>query len=87
MPQRIVFKVVVFVNNSLHNDCPEYLSELIVPTRPTRSLRSSNSIKFNQWKVKTNYGSGAFSNIGPELWNTCHDDIKNSKSLTVLKKS
>ena len=86
VPQRIVFKVLVFVYNSLHNDCPEYLSELIVPTRPTRNLRSSTSIKFNQCKVKTNYGSRAFSNFGPEMWNTCHDDIKNSKSLNVFKK-
>ena len=86
VPQRITFKVLVFVYNSIHGDCPDYINGLLMRTRSRPNLRSNNSIRFNQRKVKTKFGFRAFSNYGPDVWNILHDDIKNAKSLSVFKK-
>ena len=81
-----MFKVLVFVYSSIHGGCPNYLSDLLMLTQSRHNLRSNNSIKFFQCKVKTKYGFRAFSNFGPDIWNTLHDDINNSESLSVFKK-
>ena len=85
IPQRIIFKVLMYVYNVKSNDCPRYLSNLLVPAKSTRNLRSTKSIRFDQRKVKTKYGLRAFANYGPELWNSIPDSIKNAQSLFVFK--
>ena len=40
--ERINYKVITMVFKGLHNMCPTYISELLVPHKPNRTLRSSS---------------------------------------------
>ena len=84
--QRIVYKLMTLTFQCLHNLAPPYLSELIVPYQPSRSLRSSDSHLLTVPKTKKkSYGDRAFKNAAPKLWNTMPLDIRQCESFYSFK--
>uniref|UniRef100_A0A8C6LWY4 Reverse transcriptase domain-containing protein n=1 Tax=Nothobranchius furzeri TaxID=105023 RepID=A0A8C6LWY4_NOTFU len=83
---RIEFKILVFVFKSLNNLAPGYLSELIHPYVPTRSLRSADQhlLHVPSSRCKSR-GERAFSVCAPKLWNHLPLPIRLSSSLSLFK--
>ena len=86
--QRIQFKLLLLVYRCTHQLGPVYLTDLVVPYVPARSLRSADQ---NLLTVKRNnlerYGRRSFSVAGPSLWNALPSDIRNSVSLPAFRSS
>ena len=67
---RIVFKILLLVFKSLNNLAPSYISDLLTPYIPSRSLRSSNqSLLVVPRSIQKSYGDRAFAVAAPRLWN------------------
>jgi hypothetical protein len=86
--QRVQFKVLLLCFKCLNSNGPAYLQELLVPYRPTRSLRSgsANLLVEPKTAMKT-YGDRAFSVAGPRLWNELPNYVKDCSTLSGFKKS
>ena len=67
---RIQFKIILFVFKIKHDLAPSYLSDLLQPTIPARSLRSSRQshLQFAPGpRTFTRYGDRAFSGAAPNF--------------------
>ena len=84
--QRINFKVLVHVFNSVSGSGPKYLDSLLSYNKQSRNLRSSNSMVLYQHKVRTNFGSRAFANYGPAVWNNLPTEIRLAPSVAIFKR-
>ena len=86
--QRIQFKLLLLVYRCTHQLAPAYLTDLVVPYVPARSLRSA---ELNLFVVKRynleRYGRRSFSVAGPSLWNALPSAIRNSMSLSAFRSS
>ncbi len=86
--QRIEFKVVLHVYNCVNKVAPSYLQDLLFPYRPGREgLRSSQDttclvVPFSKRVISV----GAFSVIGPSLWNKLPINIRQAPSARLFKK-
>ena len=80
--QRIKFKLLLLVYRCLHQMAPAYLSELITPYTPARSLRSadSNLITTNRYRGE-GCGRRRFYECGPILWNKLPSSVENADSI------
>jgi hypothetical protein len=69
--QRIQFKVLLFTYRAQNDLAPPYLSDLLVPYMPTRSLRSfdQNLLTVPKTRLLT-AGDRVFVHAAPELWNS-----------------
>ena len=74
---RISFKLLLLTFKALHGLAPIYISELIKPYNPSRSLRSST----------LNYGDRCFSVAAPKLWNSLPGDFRYIENLCTFKTS
>ena len=83
---RIKFKILVNVFNAYSGNSPNYLSKLIKPCVPSRSLRSSSKLLLQEKKLNNSFGSRAFSNCGPKLFNSLPEQLKKSPSVEVFKR-
>ena len=86
---RIDFKVLLLVYKCLNGLGPSYLSDLLVPYVPSRSLRSSGralldipSAKFRKTKSQ---GSSAFLFYGAHLWNGLPDTLRTAETIDSFK--
>ena len=80
---RIEYKLLVLVFKALHNQCPTYLSQHIIPVHNTRySMRSNNSLNLAipRTKRKT-LGDRSFHYSGPFLWNKLPPSIRSASTL------
>ena len=84
--ERIEFKLLTLVYQSVNNSGPSYLQELTTPYTPGRSLRSSQQhlLTVPSYKLKT-FGSSSFSFAAATLWNPLPLELKTSPSLPVFK--
>ena len=83
---RIVFKILTLTYRCLNGLAPSYLSQLLTPYTPSRSLRSSNQLLLKVPKTKKKaYGDRAFQNAAPKLWNRLPLCIRQSTTLTAFK--
>jgi len=83
---RINFKILLLTYKSLHGLAPLYLSELIQPYKPTRSLRSQSKHLLVKTKTKlVNFGDRAFSAAAAVLWNDLPTKVKEADSLERFK--
>lgn len=83
---RINFKILLLTYKSLHGLAPLYLSELIQPYKPIRSLRSQSKHLLLKTKTKlVNYGDRAFSAAAAVLWNDLPAKVKEADSLEHFK--
>ena len=66
--QRIEFKLLLLVFRAVHHLCPVYLSSLVIPYTPTRTLRSTDQhlLIIPRYHLER-YGRRAFSVAGPTL--------------------
>ena len=83
---RIEFKLLVLVYQAVHHLGPAYLTSLVTPYAPTRSLRSAahRSLTIPRYNLER-YGRRAFSVAGPSLWNNLPVTIREASTLTTLK--
>ncbi len=83
---RIKFKLIVLVYQAVHHLGPAYLTSLVTPYAPTRSLRSAAHRSFTILRYTLErYGQQAFSVAGPSLWNNLPLTIREAGTLTKLK--
>ena len=80
---RTDYKILFITYKALHNLAPDYIKELLVEYKPSRSLRSStqNLLAVPPTKSKT----GAFQVAAPKLWNSMPSSIRLASSLTSFK--
>lgn len=93
---RIQFKILLLTFNAVHGFSPHYISELVSPYLPARSLRSSTQHLLLVPKQKTkSYGERCFSYSAPTLWNSLpyslraqpnYESYKNQLKLYLFKK-
>ena len=84
---RVMFKILLLTYKTLHDQGPLYLKELLVPYKPSRSLRSQDQLLLlkPQTRLKT-YGDCSFSYAAPLLWNKLPITVRQSLTVTVFKK-
>ena len=86
--KRIAFKACVLVYRCLEKSAPPYLSHLLNQYAIPRSLRSSSDrTRLAVPRIRSKSGMRSFSHFGPSTWNTIPQSIRESKSLSVFKKS
>ena len=85
--QRIEFKVLLFTYKVMQGLAPQYLSDLLEPYSPLRSLRSASKLLLNwpSFNLRT-YGYKSFSVCAPRLWNSLLFCIKSSSSVDIFMK-
>lgn len=78
----IDFKILLLTFKALHNFAPPYLSELLQPYAPSRTLRSYSSslLSIPSARMST-MGFRAFSYCAPHLWNSLPLCIRTTESL------
>ena len=83
---RIEFKLLVLVYQAVHHLGPAYLTSLVKPYAPTRSLRSAahHSLTIPRYNLERD-GRRAFSVAGPSLWNNLPVTIREAGTLTTFK--
>ena len=83
--QRIQFKILLLTWKSLNGLAPSYISQLLTPYVPTRTLRSSDKLLLKIPKTFSSYGDRAFSSCAPKLWNSLPMDIRSCVSINAFK--
>ncbi|XP_074533220.1 uncharacterized protein LOC141796151 [Halichoeres trimaculatus] len=83
---RIDFKVLLMVFKCLRGLGPSYLSELLLPYEPSRTLRSSGTGLLIIPKARTRtYGEASFQHYGPRLWNSLPEDLRAAENVHIFK--
>ena len=83
---RINYKVLLLTYKALNGLAPVYLTDLLSPYNPSRSLRSLNSRLLVIPRIsKSTKGGRAFSHLAPKLWNSLPDIVRGSDSLSQFK--
>ena len=84
--KRVIFKVLLLVYKSLHGQGPEYLTELLVPYVPSRTLRSGTEDKLSVPRCHYEHTrKRAFSIRGPTEWNKLPHKVKSCPSVNNFK--
>ena len=84
---RIDFKVLLLVFKSVNNLGPSYLSDLLSPYRPPRTLRSSSTGLLTIPRVGSKtHGEAAFSCYGPRLWNSLPVGLRAAETVDIFKR-
>ena len=83
---RIKFKVLMLTFMALNGLAPCYLSELVSPYVPARTLRSEGKNLLAEPKYRlSSFGGKAFSTLAPRLWNSLPASVRNVRELSVFK--
>ncbi|PIK38614.1 reverse transcriptase-like protein [Apostichopus japonicus] len=83
---RIQYKILLLTFCAHHLERPVYLSQLLLPYTPTRTLRSSNKLFLTVPKPGLkNYGYRSFQYSGSYLWNKLPDHIRTCYKLSTFK--
>ena len=86
---RIDYKLACLTFHCLHSDsCPSYLSELLSPYKPTRTLRSQDASLLTVPRYSLNtFGKRSFTVMAPLLWNSLPSSLRQTDSLTSFQKN
>lgn len=82
---RIEFKILLLVFKCLNEQAPAYLTDLLLPYKPGRDLRSARMELLKESGSNKRYGERAFSRCGPKLWNALPLSIRQCKSTSAFK--
>lgn len=83
---RCQYKLIQYVYKIIQGTAPIYLQELLTLYKPTRSLRSQNSVTLQTPRVKTkSYGNRRFDMAAANLWNNLPADLRAVDSVEVFK--
>ena len=66
---------------------PLYLTHLLAPNTPSRSLQSQDKHLLLQPAVSTAIGSRGFSYAAPSIWNKLSVEIRNKSSFVCLERN
>ena len=83
---RINYKLSLLTWKALHTAEPPYLSELISPYAPTRTLRSVNTgLLVLPTGVTSHFASRSFSVYSPSVWNSLPAHVRSIDNLSTFK--
>ena len=82
---RIRYKALLMCFNCLMGTAPEYLSALISPYQPSRTLRSTHQILLRVPRTNTKYGDHSFEVFTPREWNKLPVSIRSLTNLSTFK--
>jgi hypothetical protein len=84
--QRIEFKINLLTYKALHGLAPDYISDLLEPYQPTRTLRSASKgyLQEKQARLKR-AGDRAFSFCAPKLWNRLPENVTSCDTVESFK--
>lgn len=83
---RIDFKILLFAYKSLNGLAPTYLSDLLQPHVPLRSLRSADQLLLVVPRSRLKHrGDRAFAVVAPKLWNELPLHVRLAPTLPVFK--
>ena len=87
LQEHITYKVATIMYKCIHNIAPVYLTEIVLSEVPhNRNLRSTQRRLLYTTKSRTEFvHSGSFKSMGPHIWNTLCDGVKNSNNIDVFK--
>ncbi len=86
IPIRVKFKVLMICFKCMNNLAPKYLSDLLEPYTPGRSLRNrQNTLTTKRSRSKA--GDQCFSIFAPVLWNSLPTGIRSITNVNAFKKS
>uniref|UniRef100_A0A3B3HFB5 Reverse transcriptase domain-containing protein n=1 Tax=Oryzias latipes TaxID=8090 RepID=A0A3B3HFB5_ORYLA len=85
VPQRIDFKAALLVYKSLHGHAPKYISDMLVPYEPSRTLRTSGTSLLLIPRVRTKQGESAFQYSAAKIWNSLPEVVRQASSVFMLK--
>ena len=74
---RIKYEILVATYRALHNEALAYISEMLTPSTPPRTLRSTNTSLLTVLTAHTKQRDRTFSWAAPRLWNKLPIYIKN----------
>ena len=81
--ERIIFKIMLRRHNGM---APTYIERMLIPYKPQRSLRSSESGQLViPHSRRKGYGDRAFAVVAPTLWNNLPEHIRRAKTLRSFK--
>ena len=84
---RISYKISLLTWKALYTAEPSYLSELISPYVPARTLRSSNTYLLAiPTGVTSHFSSRSFSVSPPSTWNSLPQHIRSIDRLSTFKR-
>uniref|UniRef100_A0A669ESL6 Reverse transcriptase domain-containing protein n=1 Tax=Oreochromis niloticus TaxID=8128 RepID=A0A669ESL6_ORENI len=84
---RYKFKILTFTFMSLQGEAPTYISELLQPYSPKRTLRSTDSglLSIPRTRLKTK-GDHAFQTLAPIMWNGLPSPLRTIDTVASFKK-
>src|SRR5215813_13400187 len=83
--QRIIFKVATLTYKVLHHNAPSYLSDIVIPYKPTRQLRSDSKNLLTVPRIDSSAGRRSFSFAAPNIWNSLPEKLRTSSSLAAFR--
>ena len=83
---RTEFKTLVITWKIMHDMAPLNISDLVIPYRPQRSLRSNNeNFLARPYISRNSAGHRAFSNLAPFLWNSIPSSLRKAETIGEFK--
>ena len=83
--QRIDFKTALLVYKSLHGRAPKYISDMLDPYEPSRSLRTSGRGLLQGPRVRTKHGEATFQYNAAKIWNSLPENVRQASTVTMFK--
>ena len=83
--KRIEYKIACMVFKCLTGSAPSYLDSLIKLYKPSRSLRSSNSLMLHTPFSRTKFFDRSFTNAAPRIWNSLSYKTRSSGTYESFK--
>jgi len=84
---RITYKIALITYKTLHYNSPSYLTSLLVPYTPARSLRSSDKLWLTVPFFKSSAGRRSFSFAAPTIWNSLPFSLRSAATLQSFRSS
>ncbi len=83
---RIQFKIALLTFKAFYGLAPVYVTDLLTPYTPTRSLRSAgkNLLVVPSYRLKS-FGARSFVCVVPSIWNGLPDELRIISSLSMFK--
>ena len=82
---RITYKIACLTHTLLNYKQPSYLSELLIPYQPTRTLRSSEQYLLSIPRTHLRLSDQSFSVAAPTIWNSLPLNIRTTTSKAPFR--
>src|SRR5215475_8810577 len=83
--QRISYKIALLTFKTLHFNSLTYLSDLLIPKKSSRSLRSDDKNLLHVPFLRKSASCRSFSFFAPKLWNSLPLSIRSTDSLSTFR--